>query len=300
MTEAIDSINAVLLLAVRYLSILVISYFLASVVFPSMIKLFNDAGLTKVNYQGKKIPFSGGVLFTVMVPVITIIGMLLRVKTFTAENCFLFMFVLIATGFMGFFDDQLGVHEVKGFRGHFRMLFAEKKFTSGAFKALFGGIIALVFSFGSLEFIKDGWPFWVSLIVNFLLVALATNSVNLFDLRPGRAGKAYLSGFIIILAFSGSNFLNFTSLFLPILAIMIYYLPFDLQEKVMMGDSGSNLLGASLGIMMAWMLSPVGKIVALVILVSLQLLAEKVSFSKVIEEYRVLRYIDEMGRRSEH
>jgi UDP-N-acetylmuramyl pentapeptide phosphotransferase/UDP-N-acetylglucosamine-1-phosphate transferase len=299
MTEAIDSINSVLLLLLRYLLILVISYILAASVFPSLLKLFNDAGLTKPNYRGIKTPATGGVLFMVMIPVITTMGMLFRVGSFTTQNCFLFMFVLVAMGFMGFFDDQLGVHEVKGFKGHFQLLFGEQKLTSGAFKAIFGAIIALVFSFGTMEFIRGGWPIWTFLI-NFLLVASATNTINLFDLRPGRAGKAYLFGFIVVLSFSGGNFLIYTSLFLPILAIMIYYLPFDLQGKVMMGDSGSNLLGASLGIMMAWMLSDVSKIVALVILLALQLIAEKFSFSEIIEEYRILRYLDELGRRKEH
>ena len=129
------------------------------------------------------------------------------------------------------------------------MLFEEKKLTSGAFKAIFGAIVALVFSFGTAEFNKGNWSIW-TLIANFLLVVLAANTVNIFDLRPGRAGKVYLLGFIMILLFS-QKFESYTGMFIPILAITIYYLPFDLQGKVMLGDSGANLLGASLGMMMA-------------------------------------------------
>ncbi len=294
MTEAFDTINAILLLLGRYLLIMVVSYLLAALTFPSLLNLFNEAGLVKPNYRGQKIPVSGGVLFIVLIPVITAIGILFKVKTFTTQNSFLFLFVLIAIGFMGFFDDQLSVHEVKGFRGHFRMLFAEKKLTSGAFKAIFGAIIALVFSFGTAEFIKGNWPVW-TFIINFLLVALTANTINIFDLRPGRAGKVYLLGFVLILLFS-RDFESYISLFIPILAIMIYYLPFDLKGKVMLGDSGSNLLGASLGIMMAWMLSDAGKIAALIILIGFQLIAERYSFTKIIQQFRVLRYFDELGR----
>jgi UDP-N-acetylmuramyl pentapeptide phosphotransferase/UDP-N-acetylglucosamine-1-phosphate transferase len=274
-----------------------VSYLLASFSFPSLLNLFQEAGLVKPNYRGGKIPVSGGVLFIVMVPVITAIGILFSVKTFTTRNAFLFLFVLIAIGFMGFFDDQLSVHEVKGFRGHFRMLFEQKKLTSGAFKAMFGAIVALVFSFGTFEFMKGNWPFW-TFIVNFLLVALAANTINIFDLRPGRAGKVYLLGFVLILLFS-RDFESYISLFIPILAIMIYYLPFDLRGQVMLGDCGSNMLGASLGIMMAWMLNDTGKIVALVVLICLQLIAERYSFTKIIQKFGVLRYLDELGRRKD-
>lgn len=294
MTEALDSINWVLLLLVRYLLIMGVSYLLAALVFPSLLNLFNEAGLVKPNYRGEKIPVSGGVLFVVMVPVITAIGILFKVKTFTTQNSFLFLFVIVAIGFIGFFDDQLSVHEVKGFRGHFRMLFEEKKMTSGAFKAIFGAIVALVFSFGTVEFIKGNWPIW-TFIINFLLVALTANTINIFDLRPGRAGKAYILGFILILLFS-RDFESYISLFIPILAMMIFYLPFDLRGKVMLGDCGSNSLGASLGIMMAWMLNDTGKIVAVIILISLQLIAERYSFTKIIQKFRILRYFDELGR----
>lgn len=297
MAEAFDSINAVLLLLVRYLLIMGVSYLLAALAFPSLLNLFSEAGLVKPNYQGEKIPVAGGVLFIVMVPVITAIGILFEVKTFTTQNSFLFLFVLIAIGFMGFFDDQLSVHAVKGFRGHFRVLFEQKKLTSGAFKALFGAIIALVFSFGTFEFMKGNWPWW-TFIVNFLLVALTANSINIFDLRPGRAGKVYLLAFVLILLFS-RDFESYISLFIPILAIMIYYLPFDLRGKVMLGDSGSNLLGASLGIMMAWMLNDTGKIVALVILIAIQLIAERYSFTKIINRVGILRFLDELGRRKD-
>lgn len=297
MTEAFDSINSGLLLLARYLLIFIVSYVLASFVFPSLLRLFSEAGLVKSNYRNQKTPAAGGVLLTVIVPVVTAIGIIFKVSPFTNQITFIFLFVLITIGFMGFFDDQLGIHEVKGFKGHFRMLFEEKKLTSGAFKAIFGAIVALIFSFGTAEFIKGNW--WIgTLIANFLLVVLAANTINIFDLRPGRAGKVYLFGFIIILLFS-KKFESYTGLFIPILAIMIYYLSFDLKEKVMLGDSGANLLGASLGMMMAWMLNDIGKIVSMIILVGLQLIAERYSLTEIIKQYRVLRYIDELGRRKD-
>lgn len=290
-----DQFGAVALFLARYLILLVASYLLAALIFPSLIRLVKEAGLVKPNYRGENIPASMGIIFLAALPFSIFLGMVLNMPAFNTINLFLFLFVAFGMGFMGFFDDQLGNHEDKGFRGHLRALFLEKRLTSGGFKAVFGATIALVFSLGTMELTKSQWSVW-TLIANFLLVALAANSINLFDLRPGRAGKMYLCGFILIVIFS-RNSESYFGLFLPILAILLYYLPFDLRAEVMMGDSGSNLLGASLGMMMAWMFNDIGKIIAIVLLLGLQFLAEKCSISAIIERTPWLKYLDELGRR---
>ncbi|MCL6588980.1 MAG: glycosyl transferase [Firmicutes bacterium] len=297
MLEAWDSIQFFLLILLRYLLILVVSYLFAAVTFPALIRLFSEAGLVKPNFRKEQIPASAGVLFAVALPTITGLGIILRAPSFTAVHSYLFLFVIVAMGFMGFFDDQLGSHEVKGFAGHFRALFLEKRLTSGVFKAFFGAITALIFSLGTMELLKVKWPLW-SVIINFLLVTLAANTINIFDLRPGRAGKIYLFIFAVIVL-CGVYYEDYLGLFLPILAIMLYYLPFDLKAKVMMGDSGANLLGASLGMMMAWMFDDIRKIIALVILALIQIAAEKVSFTEIIENSSWLKKLDEAGRSKE-
>jgi UDP-N-acetylmuramyl pentapeptide phosphotransferase/UDP-N-acetylglucosamine-1-phosphate transferase len=78
---------------------------------------------------------------------------------------------------------------------------------------------------------------------------------------------------------------------------MLFYLPYDLKGRVMMGDVGSNLLGATLGMMMVWMFSDLGKMVALGVLILFHLVAEKISFSKVIDQHSFLRSLDDLGRR---
>ena len=295
MVEAMDQFGAVALFLARYLLILAVSYLLAAVIFPSLIRLVKEAGLVRPNFKGENIPASTGIIFLAVLPFSIFLGMILKIPAFNTINSFLFLFVAIGMGFMGFFDDQLGNHDVKGFRGHFRVLFREKRLTTGGFKAIFGAVIALVFSLGTLELTKNQWPIW-TLISNFLLVALSANSINLSDLRPGRAGKFYLFGFILIVLFS-RNSESHLGLFLPVLATLLYYLPYDLRAEVMMGDSGSNLLGASLGMMMAWMFSDMSKAIALILLLGLQLLAEKYSISAIIERTSWLKYLDELGRR---
>jgi UDP-GlcNAc:undecaprenyl-phosphate/decaprenyl-phosphate GlcNAc-1-phosphate transferase len=288
-----DFVEPVVQSLLKYAILLAVSYFLVLLVFPYLVTLLKETGLVKPNYRDEKIPASAGLIFVVTLPLTTVLGMLLSIKSFTVVNSFLFLFVVFGMGFMGLLDDYSSNTKTKGFKGHLRALFKEKRLTSGGFKAIFGAVIALVFSLGTSS-VQNGWFGW-SVLINFLLVSLTANTINLFDLRPGRAGKIYLVGFVLIAAFS-KHFENI-GLFLPIMVVIIYYLPWDLQAKVMMGDIGSNLLGASLGVMMAWMFSDLGKVAALVVLIILQLAAERYSFTEVFLKFGWLNYLDDLGRR---
>jgi UDP-GlcNAc:undecaprenyl-phosphate GlcNAc-1-phosphate transferase len=296
--ELSDFFRPLLLSLSRYLLILLVSYVLAWGTMPVLMKMIMNAGFHKLNYQGEQIPVFGGLVFISLLPFITGIGLLVGAASYTNVKVFLFLTVIFGMGFMGFLDDQLGNHAVKGFRGHLTALIKNKELTTGGFKLLFGAVIAMVFSIGSAELVQGAWFIW-PLLLNFFLITLSANTINLFDLRPGRAGKIYILGFIVILIFS-KQFEDSLGLFLPILAIMLVYLPYDLHAKVMMGDLGSNMLGASLGMMMAWMFSDLGKIIAVAFMIIIQLAAEKYSFTEIIERYRWLKTLDQLGRRKEN
>ena len=63
----------------------------------------------------------------------------------------------------------------------------------------------------------------------------------------------------------------------------------------MLGDSGANALGATVGALLAT--GPWGLVVgAAVVLLALQLASERVSFTRVIEGNRWLRRVDRIGR----
>jgi hypothetical protein len=117
-----------------------------------------------------------------------------------------------------------------------------------------------------------------------LLVGLSANALNQLDTRPGRALKAYLALAIPLRAPLGA-------------AVLIA--PYDLREMAMLGDSGSNALGALLG----W--SSVNRFtgkrdrwLAIAALAGLTALGERVSLGQVIERTPVLRRVDEWGRGS--
>lgn len=278
----------------RYLLFLTVSALLTFFLLPYLSKFLTESNLKKTNYRGEDIPVAAGLIFLIILPIIIGFGFLLALQSFTTVNAVLFLLVVFGMGLAGLIDDCLGSHAVKGFKGHITAFIKDKKLTTGGLKAVIGGFIAAFFSIANARLNGFGNYPWM-FIIDLFLVALGANIINLFDLRPGRAGKAYLICFILVLLLS-KNLMGFIGLFLPITVILLIYLPYDLKAKMMLGDSGSNLLGASLGMMMVWMLSDFGKIIALIILISLQLAAEKISFSKIIDKYRPLKYFDQLGR----
>ncbi len=294
MDELFEFFSLNMFFFLRYLSLLTVSALLTVFLLPYLNNLFVESNLLKMNYRGEKIPAAAGLIFLLVIPLIIGLGFLLAINSFTSIHAVLFLIVILGMGLAGLVDDCLGNHQEKGFKGHIKAFFKEHKLTTGAIKALFGGIIALVFSIANARLNGFGHYPWM-FIVDFFLVALATNIINLFDLRPGRAGKMFCLVFTLVLLLS-KNFISFIGLFFPVLVILLLYLPRDLKAKMMLGDVGSNLLGATLGMMMVWMLSDFGKIVALIIFLVLQLAAEKISFSEIIDKYGPLKYLDQLGR----
>jgi hypothetical protein len=114
-----------------------------------------------------------------------------------------------------------------------------------------------------------------------LLVGLAANALNQLDTRPGRALKAYLVGAAAFGAPVGT-------------AVLI--LPYDLREMAMLGDGGSNSLGALLGLSSVSRLTERGRWVAIGALAGLTLLGERRSLGALIERTPVLRELDALGR----
>jgi len=65
----------------------------------------------------------------------------------------------------------------------------------------------------------------------------------------------------------------------------------------MMGDTGSNVLGLTLGFIAIFTLSTPVKVGLLIFLLGFHVFTEKYSLTKIIEKNKVLTYIDMMGRR---
>jgi hypothetical protein len=114
-----------------------------------------------------------------------------------------------------------------------------------------------------------------------LLVALSANFLNQLDTRPGRALKAYLAA----APFVGAPLLP---------AVLIA--PYDLREMTMLGDAGSNALGAMLGLSSVDRFTGRGRKLAIAALAGLNILGELRSLGELIERTPVLSHLDRMGR----
>jgi len=244
-----------------------------------------DSNVVRPNYKQDMIPVSMGIVF---LPMIIINGILLAYTTTKYQNLmylFMFMFGMISMFFAGILDDIVGNRDVSGLKGHFKSLL-KGKLTTGGFKAIFGGFVGVVISIGVSSNIFD-------IIINTLIIALSTNLMNLLDLRPGRAIKAYL--IIIITVFiTLSGYIK--ALPLLILPNVLAYFNYDLKAKAMMGDTGSNVLGISIGILVVMGYSLKVRLLWLAFLIFIHLLTEKYSLTKIIEKNKILNFIDKLGR----
>lgn len=199
--------------------------------------------------------------------------------------------LLITVGFfsLGAVDDLLGPGTAKGLSGHAGAL-RRRILTGGVLKAVGGGALAVVAGVA--------WESRLaSALIDAAIVVLSANLVNLLDLRPGRATKFFLVIWIPT-AFAGwaTPYLHLSA---GVAGASAAWLPIDLAERGMLGDAGSNLLGAVLGSGLALLLGGPAKLAALVVLLLANLASERWSFTSVIERVRPLRWFDRLGRISE-
>ena len=265
----------------------------ALLVVPAGVRGLLDAGLVRTNYRGDRLAFPlGAILATAALVALAPLAFLddRADLDLLSPGLRQWMPYLLGVAFLGFLDDSLGQGEAagapRGWRGHARAL-RSGSLSTGAVKAL--GALALaayVVSGRGLE----SWRY----IADVALLILATNLFNLLDLRPGRAekGLALLGGGLCLGAWSLA----------PLELLGIFAGPalvgaaFTLRERAMLGDTGSNLLGAVGGV---WLLTTLGadaRLIALAAVTGLTIYGELRSISATIESVPPLRWLDSLGR----
>jgi UDP-GlcNAc:undecaprenyl-phosphate/decaprenyl-phosphate GlcNAc-1-phosphate transferase len=266
---------------------------IALLVVPAGVRGLLDAGLVRTNYRGAQLAFPlGAVLATAALVALAPLAFLNDRADLDLLSPGLrqWMPYLIGVAFLGFLDDSLGQGEEagtpRGWRGHARAL-REGSLSTGAVKAL--GALALaayVVSGRGLE----SWRY----IADVVLLILATNLFNLLDLRPGRAEKG--------LALLGLGLCVGAWTFAPIELLGIFAGPilvgaaFTLRERAMLGDTGSNLLGAVGGVWLLTTLAEDARLIALAAVLGLTIYGELRSISATIESVPPLRWLDSLGR----
>ncbi len=198
-----------------------------------------------------------------------------------------FIVALWSFTLLGYLDDRFGDREAGGFRGHLKAL-GSGRVTTGLIKAA-GGLVAGI---------AVGYMLGLSLpraLLAGALVALSANFLNLLDLRPGRALKVFfLAAALMWAASAGAPSWDLWAALMPPAVVLLVL---DLLEVGMLGDTGSNPLGAMLGLTFvvnfAWQI----QVIAAAFLAVLTLLSEIYSFSEGIERNAALRWLDTLGRR---
>jgi UDP-GlcNAc:undecaprenyl-phosphate/decaprenyl-phosphate GlcNAc-1-phosphate transferase len=179
-------------------------------------------------------------------------------------------------------------HGPRGLGGHVGSLF-RGRVTTGILKLVVGVTAAM---FLAME-VGGGV---LRVVVATLVIALSVNVTNALDVRPGRALKwALLILTVVVVAAWGGGVVLVEAAYL---GAGLVVLPFDLRERAMLGDAGSNPLGLVVGAGLAAVLPLWGLLVALVILAGLQIAADTVTISRLIEAVPPLRWFDRLGRRN--
>ena len=249
--------------------------------------------LRRTNYRGHQLPVASGVF--IVLAVLGVSGAYfcwVRWGGITpaeaGRGATLLAGGTLGFGFIGLLDDVVGSTSTKGFAGHLGAA-RHGQITTGLVKLVGGGLLALVTAPMS-DTTGD-------LIRGTLLVALSANLGNLFDRAPGRAIKVSMLGAAAIVA-AGAPGWWLTG---PLLVIGggVGLLAPDLREQCMLGDTGSNVLGAAVGFGLAISLGTTGQWIAVAVVAGANIASELVSFSAVIDGVAPLRWLDRLGTRPE-
>lgn len=249
--------------------------------------------LRRTNYRGHELATSGGLVIVLAVLVVE------AVRTALAEFGLgeelsdsllrsVVLFACFAFAFLGLIDDLLGTEDDRGFRGHLQAL-AQGRLTTGAMKLFGGGVVAIVLA------AAPGEVSGRRLLADAALVALAANLGNLLDRAPGRTIKVGLLVYLPIALAAGTSPVGLA--LAPVVGAAAGLLPADLGERLMLGDTGANLLGAVLGLAVVLETSRPVRTAVLIALVVLNAASERISFTRVIDATPGLRHLDRLGRR---
>jgi len=266
---------------------------LAAFLLPAGARGLRDAGLVRENYRGAELAFPlGAVLATAALVALAPLAFLNDRADLDLLDPELRRWLpyLLGIAFLGFLDDALGqgasAGTPRGWRGHWAAL-RGGSLSTGAIKAI--GALALAAYVVSGRGLED-WRY----LADVVLLILATNLGNLLDLRPGRAEKG--------LALLGVGLCLGAWTLAPIELLGIFAGPvlvgawLTLGEKAMLGDTGSNLIGAIAGVWLLTILGPDARLIALGVVVALTVYGELRSISAMIESVPPLRWLDSLGR----
>ncbi len=248
--------------------------------------------LMRHNYRDRIVPTAGGVLIVLAVLVVeagrAALGAIDVGRNGLTEARSLVLFAAFGFALLGLIDDLLAQGDDRGFRGHLRAL-REGRLTTGFLKLFGGAGIAVVLV------ASPGFATGRRLLVDALLIALAANLANLFDRAPGRVIKVAIVAYVPLAIALGPSDIGVAIAL--VMGAAFGLLGDDLYERLMLGDTGANVIGAVLGLGVVIGLSETARLTVLIVVAALNIAAELVSFGAVIDLVPPVRAVDHWGRR---
>ena len=267
---------------------LLLSFLAAALLAPAALRALAAGRLEQENYRGVRLPFPAGTVVVAaaalaLVP-LSILDELLDVDVFPGDVGTVAIYVL-GVAFLGLLDDVLAA-EPRGWRGHGAAVLGGG-LSTGALKA--------VGSLGLALFALSGHGYSAGeYVLAVLLLVLTTNLFNLLDLRPGRSFKVFvLLGAALTLGDWDAGPLATLGLFVGAVLMLGVY---DVRERAMLGDTGSNLIGGLAGLWLVLTLGTLAQGIALALVLAATIYGEFRSISALVDRNPLLRQLDSLGR----
>lgn len=291
------------LLSARGILLALLGLLLLLVIPPFCRWILRRVGHLQANFRQERIPQSYGIVILLWSAIMLSANAYLLSRRRTDD--LLWLIAVLGYGLLGLLDDIWGDRTIKGLKGHFRAALREGKITTGLLKAVGGGVLALVIGYrlagGDLPQAQSDvilnviLNVIINVILNSVLIALSANAINLFDLRPGRACTIFLILAMPLLFLALASPIPGTPPLLLIIIPALIIWPRDASAQAMLGDAGSNLLGATLGMALCGNQVPLPvRLLALTLLVGLHILTERVSLTALIEKTPLLDALDRL------
>lgn len=280
---------------------LILAFLFALAIAPVLLRGLAEAGFVRANYAGREVPVPSGMLIPLAafaaLGVAAPLDRLVDARILGGPGLAGAMLYVVGVSLLGVIDDLIGTPAAgrgsdrdgpRGLRGHARAVL-RGGFSTGAVKAV-GALGLAAFAVGLV--VPGDWRYLLSIA----LVVVTTNFFNLLDLRPGRALKV----FVLLIAGLAAGTATLRPLWT--MGVFIGALPvlarYDLAERGMIGDTGSNVLGAIAGLWMILVLGTTAQAIALAIVLLFTVYGEFRSISRLIDRNPVLRFMDSLGRRT--
>jgi UDP-GlcNAc:undecaprenyl-phosphate GlcNAc-1-phosphate transferase len=255
---------------------------------PAALRALAAGGFVRENYRGRPLPFPLGFLIVpcalLALVVCAPLQELADADVFRSSIAVVLLYG-IGVALLGLIDDVFSP-ESRGWRGHGRAVLGGA-FSTGAVKA--AGSLGLALFVLAGRYSETG-----RYLLAVAVLVLATNFFNLIDLRPGRSSKllVLLGAGLTIGTWDAGALATVGVLAFPAVALGIY----DLRERAMLGDTGSNLMGALGGLWIVLSLGVTGQLIALALLGLATVYGEFRSLGALIERTPFLRQLDSFGR----